>query len=405
MLPMLALVARAADRSLEAEVERYLEVTGAGSPLAHVDSGALRFADPGGSFAIHIRGRMLLDSGWQRSPDFDSENGAFSRQIRLGMDGHIYRNAVWAVEIQIESDGTVALRDAFVGVRELGGFGTFQAGHQRRPFSLDGMTSLLHHTFMERAAPTRAFQLGRDSGVRLHNSHFDDRLSWTAGAFRLTDSSGSASGDGGYSFAARVSGLVWRSASRDRRLHFGASLDWESPEDDTEQFRTRPGPNEGDYFLDTGQFAAEREHRVSFAAALLVNAFAIHAEFFGVRTEADGTRSTFSGWYVQASYWITGEVQAFNDAAQIPGRMVPRRNFHAGGGGAGGWRVALRYDFTDLSDGAIDGGEMDSLTFGLTWQWNPHALAKFNVVYADVKSGPLGAGDLYYVLVRFQYDF
>jgi len=395
----------AQDRSLDAEVERYLEETGSVISMVHREDGLIQSLSADGNFAFHIRGRMLLDTMWERSPSFSTEGQLFFRQIRMGVDGHLLHNMVYALEISLASTGTVGLQDVFVGIRNLGALGTVQAGHQRRPFSLDGMTSILHHTFMERASPTRAFQLGRDSGLRLHNTVFDKRLAWTVGIFTLTDASGSGDRTDGDSFAFRVSGLPWRDLATDGRWHVGLSFDFERPGDGGAQFRTRPGPNGGPYYLDTGSFPADRDYRISVATALLLGPFAVQTEGFFVRVEGDGTNATFWGAYMQMSYWLTGEAERFNDLAQVPGRLRPLRDFHAGDHGGGAARIALRCDITDLTDGGIEGGEMLSLAFGLTWKSNPYVVVKLNLVYADVTNGPEGSGELYYLMLRFQYDF
>ena len=65
----------------------------------------------------------------------------------------------------------------------------------------------------------------------------------------------------------------------------------------------------------------------------------------------------------------------------------------------------MRCDLTDLDDGEVDGGEMLSLALGLTWKCNPYVLVKLNAIYADVSGRPEGSGELYYLMLRFQYDF
>ena len=59
----------------------------------------------------------------------------------------------------------------------------------------------------------------------------------------------------------------------------------------------------------------------------------------------------------------------------------------------------------DLNDDGIAGGEMQTLTTGVTGMWNPNTRVKLNVVYADVEGGPQGDGSILYVVTRFQVDF
>lgn len=398
-------LARAGDSSLHADVEDYLSRTDLQVTMEHRSDGLAQFRSGDGSRSLHLRGRMLQDWAWQKSSTFADQSEVFFRQIRIGVDGRLSREVVYALEIDFSADGDVSIKDVFIGLRGLGAFGTIQFGHQRRPFSLDGMTSMLYHTFMERAASTRAFELGRDSGVRLHDSVFGRRLAWTVGAFKSSNSSGDADQSDGESFSVRVSGLPIRDVSREFRLHAGVSFDYERPTQNMSRFRTRPGPNVGPYYLDTGSFPARNEYRLSLATALLMGPIGLQLEGFVVRSDGAGTTATFWGAYAQVGWWLTGESQAFNDAAQVPGRVRPLRDFHAGDRGGGAVLIAVRVDYTDLTDGAVVGGEMFSLTGGLTWKLNPWVLAKLNLVYADVTDGPEGSGGLYYLMIRFQYDF
>jgi len=395
----------AGDSSLEADVERYLAETDPLRAMRHVESGLTRFESPSSRSAMHVRGRMLMDWSFQRSEQFVDVGTVFFRQLRLGIDGHIFERTIYSLEISFTKGGDVGLQDVFVGLRDLGVFGTFQVGHQRRPFSLDGMTSIVQHMFMERAASTRAFQLGRDTGLRFHNSSRDRRLAWTVGVFKSADSSGDASQSDGESVAVRVSGLPWRDLARDLRLHVGASVSFARPTGSMAQFRTRPGPNDGPRYLDTGSFPADSVFQASIASALLLGSIGMQLEGFVARAEGDSTSATFWGAYVQFGWWVTGEAHAFNDLAQVPGRVRPLHDFHAGDLGGGALLLALRADFIDLTDGVIVGGEMFSLTVGLTWKVNPFVLAKLNLVYADIENGAEGSGELYYLMVRFQYDF
>ena len=51
------------------------------------------------------------------------------------------------------------------------------------------------------------------------------------------------------------------------------------------------------------------------------------------------------------------------------------------------------------------GGLQNSLTLGVVWMWNPSIRILLNFVAADVRSGPYGPGDIYYVMLRTQFSF
>ena len=143
----------------------------------------------------------------------------------------------------------------------------------------------------------------------------------------------------------------------------------------------------------------------AWATAFRLRSLTLQAEAYLVRVSGAGTDASFHGWYVMASYWLTGETATYNEWNAVWDRVLPRRNLHDGSGGKGAWMLALRFDRVDLTDGGIDGGEMDSFTFGVTWMWNPNTRVKLDLVYADVTGGPLGSGTIWYMMTRFQFDF
>ena len=65
----------------------------------------------------------------------------------------------------------------------------------------------------------------------------------------------------------------------------------------------------------------------------------------------------------------------------------------------------MRWDTTDLTDKALTGGEMDSLSVSVNWYWNPNARVMFAFVNTDITDGTEGTGKLNYVIIRWQIDF
>jgi phosphate-selective porin OprO/OprP len=411
-LVLLLAVARAEDEqvdpSLGKEVGKYLEETTTPASGVRLDGrwfNAPLFESDDDAFLIHIRGRLLVDWYWATSDDYDSSvtaDGVFVRQARLGVAGHVHTNVLYMLEYEF-SNGDARPRDVFVGLRELGPFGRLKLGHMREPFGLDATTPIPFHVFLERASSTRALGLGRNPGIRLHDRILRGRLTWWAGIFRDGDSFGSAEGNSGYAFTAKVTGLAIREAGR--LLHLGFSLSLRQPLNHMTQYRARAGPATGDRLVDTGSIAADREARFAWAAAFRLRSLTVQAEAHLVRVSGLGTDARFFGWYAMVSYWLTGETALYNEWNAVWDRVRPRRNLHDGSGGKGAWLVALRFDRIDLTDGGIDGGDMDSFTFGVTWMWNPNTRVKLDVVYADVTGGPLGSGTIWYLITRFQLDF
>jgi len=73
-------------------------------------------------------------------------------------------------------------------------------------------------------------------------------------------------------------------------------------------------------------------------------------------------------------------------------RLVPRRNFDFGRGGAwGAFEIAARFSYTDLDDGEVHGGRMGLMMGELNWYLHSHVRWMFNAggghIYGGVHDG------------------
>ena len=85
----------------------------------------------------------------------------------------------------------------------------------------------------------------------------------------------------------------------------------------------------------------------------------------------------FTGYHVTASWILSGEMRGYNKRAGILGPVPVAKTVNQGGWGA--WEVGVRWSDLDLTDGLIDGGEMDILSLGLSWWLTP--VFNFNMNY------------------------
>ena len=138
--------------------------------------------------------------------------------------------------------------------------------------------------------------------------------------------------------------------------------------------------------------------------ATVMGPFTAQAEYIRASVDRDNiSDADFDGWYVQSSYLLTGESRPYKNG--VFGGIKPNRRL--GDGGIGAWEVAMRYSSLDLNDGAINGGEADSMTLGLNWYPVPMLRFSANYVHVlDIDGGPLYDGKKPNVFqVRSQWAF
>jgi phosphate-selective porin OprO/OprP len=373
----------------------------------------VRFESADGAFEFHVGGRVEMDVAWfdqdddlveqleaAGSDEPDWGDAGEVRRARLRMEGLLYN----AVEFKFQYDfegGDAEAKDLYMGLPDLP-FGSIRVGHLKEPYSLQQMTSSRDITFMERGL-VGSFEVVRNTGAMLYDHVMDDRMTYALGVFRQTDEFGSSSGDG-YNFNGRVTGLPLYEEEGRQLVHLGLGYSYRDFDDEV-QFRRRPEVHlTPDRLVDTGEFDADNANSVNLESALVYGPLSLQGECSAAMLDSDeGDDPDFSGYYVQASYFLTGEHRPYKRSEGVFSRVRPKRNFLGKKGNPGAWQVAARYSHIDLEDGNINGGEMDTITAGVNWYLNPNTRVTFNYVYADASE--LYDGDAHIFAMRFHVDF
>lgn len=385
----------------------------------------LTFQSADKQFEVQVGGRIqadwaFFDNDEELSAVFgEEEDGAQFRRARIDLTGKIYESITYRLEFDFagdkDSSGRGKFFDAYIGLTDLPYVGNLQIGHFREPFSLERLTNANFTTFMERSL-SDVFAPKRNLGLMLLNSHFENRLIWQAGIFKETDdfpSDDDTDEDQGYSFTARLVGLPWYEENGRKMLHLGLAYSHRNPDGAPFRYRTHPECALAYSYLDTERYQG---FRLADAVADTVDLygsellwiygpFSIQSEYVlsEVDTYFDGTRE-FSGGYVYASYFLTGENRAYNPKTGVLTRVKPRNNFSPKKHTWGAWELALRYSWLDLDSGTIRGGKEYNWTLGLNWYLNPNTRIFINYTRADIQHD-LYDGELNMLQTRFQIDF
>jgi phosphate-selective porin OprO/OprP len=154
----------------------------------------------------------------------------------------------------------------------------------------------------------------------------------------------------------------------------------------------------------TGNMANDGYFCWNVELALVYGPFSVQGEFFSASVDNPALGDpSFTGWYAQASYWLTGECRNYDRG--VFGRVSPCCNFLDNDCCCyGGLELAARYDFVDLDDAAIAGGEQTGIAVGVNWHLNPNARVMIdwftnNIKRFGVDESLMGVG------VRLQVDW
>jgi len=262
---------------------------------------------------------------------------------------------------------------------------TLSIGKQKEPVSLERLTGMVYLPWQERTAPADAMFPGRNHGIVLNGMRSDGWMTWGFGAFNNWIDTKESFSDTSNQLVGRVSWVPLVSADESNLLHLGFGL----RHSDAKQgihYQTEPEINLSPTFVDTGLITAN--------SALTYNLEAYWRKgpgWFGfeyIRSDADSPEfgdPSFDGYHLSASWALTGEIRAYRKRSGLFDPLPVTRPVSQGGWGA--WEAAYRYSNLDLSDGSVEGGELDIHSIGLNW-WLTHVTQfSFNYRYTTLDQG------------------
>lgn len=391
---------------LEAELAALEEVTASpaddGWSVSIKDGLNVQNAD--GTFTMKFGGRIQLDAGFHSgedghplSGDADAD-GVEARRARLFVSGKAHGNTRYKAEYDFAGAGS-AFKDVYIQFDDV-----FDAkvGLYKESFSLEELTSSRYITFLERSQVTEALAPSRNFGVGTTQPFEGDGGTWSLGVFKDTDDDlASGVGDGEYALTGRITVAPVHDGETGEVIHLGVSGSLRKVM--TARFRARPEMHLVGRAIDTSSFAADETTQFGLEAVWQNGPFSAQAEYMLADTDTGGAGSDPSqdGYYVQGSYFLTGEHRPYSTSAAAFGRVNPESNFQSGGGN-GAWEVAARVSHLSLEDPFAYADEQDNVTLGLNWYMNKHTRLMLNYVTAELDSVSESVDAL---LIRWQIDF
>jgi phosphate-selective porin OprO/OprP len=365
--------------------------------------------------ALQLHATVLEDGA------FFSQNEASENQVgalpsaaefrvdRLQLNGQLTAPFPWSFEVnagyngldQNNGESAWTISDLWVAV-PLGRIATVTVGEQEEGVGLERLSHGEDLSFMERSTMSEAYKKPHALGVRFTGTAAGDRMTWSAGWFNnwLTDDL--SFDQSGNSFAGRVTGLPLDDGRG--LLHLGVSWAYAEAQSGAVQTRSRPEVRQAPYFVDTGSFPADHTTGLGFEFAAAHGPVTVVAEYtLGSVAAAQSGNPRFDGWYVTASWVLTGEARPYDHANGYFGRLEPRAPFCFGKGGAGAWELAARYSWIDLTSQAIDGGKFDRWSGALSWYPDRLFRFEFNYGYGRLqRTGATGVSRCYQLRLQFE---
>jgi phosphate-selective porin OprO and OprP len=221
---------------------------------------------------------------------------------------------------------------------------------------------------MERSTMNDAFIPILGDGVRWTGTILDGKFVYDVGAFRdAWQKESFTKNDKQAAFR-----VVWLPNAGTERplLHVAFETRYGHPKDGVLRYRSRPESYLAQtYALDTGEFAAKTATTYGIETYFRPGPLMFGTEYFFNRNDADEFGDpSFHGGEVFLAYTLTGETRPYNSRTATFLRITPSDSVFRGGPGA--WELVLRYSYTDMDSGPIQGGKFWRITPMANWHLN-----------------------------------
>ena len=375
------------------------------------------------NYTLRIGGKLLLDGGEITSDDElqrafpDLAGGAILfRRLSVALSGTFYDWLAYKLEADFANQ---SLLDAWIRIKKIPYIDFLTLGHVKEPFSLERWASITSLSFLERAVPTNAFSPDRNLGIRRHTATLDEQMTYAFGVYwnvpsveEVGDLPDAFQNAQGLNLSARITGLPWYEEGGKKMLHLGLSYSRYFRDrtniDMRVRFSSRPESFLTEERLaDTGQLFNDSVDTFNPEGAIVLGPLSFQGEYFHAFVNSYQNLQ-FWGYYLYASYFITGEHRRYGKRSGTFFETRPILPFQPIRGRWGGWEILFRHSYVDLNDGRIRGGKESNFTFGLNWYMGNRMRLKFNYVhvYLTDRADPVvdnGRGDIFQA--RFQFAF
>ncbi len=248
-------------------------------------------------------------------------------------------------------------------------------GKQKEPISGERVQSMVFNHMQERTAVSDAMLPSRNVGIVWNGYSGDHHVSWAFGVFNDWFDAGQDFDESATQFAGRTTWAPLRTQDASHLLHLGLGYR-RSDAKEGFRFRTEPEFNQAPLYVDTGfgtesgVLPADDFHTWTGELSWRRGPYWFASEY--TRTEVDSPaygNPTFDGYWLAASWVLTGEMRPYNPKSGTFGGVPVSRSVYQNGKGA--WELSARWSSVDLDDGLVNGGAMDIASLGLTWWATP----------------------------------
>lgn len=281
----------------------------------------------------------------------------------------------WESKFQIQIKNEVEWKDAYVKYKGWDNI-DLTLGKAKEPFGLETLNSSKYTDTIEHAMASQIFSPGRSYGVTLFGQI--DHFTFASGLYTVEQDD-----DNDETQAFALTGRITYAPiiKQDAIIHLGLAGSYRDTRNNTYQLKGRLEVHQAEKFIRSAITPADNQSLFGLEAANVWGAFSFQTEymrtFIHAKSNADIQDVTYSGYYIQATYFLTGEHRAYKKG--IFGKVKPRSKY-------GAWQLVSRLSQLDAT-GNNEGIEAKNMTFGVNCYLNHNIRLSANYINTDIK-GP-----------------
>jgi len=335
------------------------------------------------------------DANTAQFGDLSDYNGGEIRALRFGLFGTINFDKPWVYTIA----GATNAFDKGFETEELDNVTLFDwrldipffknsvmsIGKQKEPISMERLTGMVFLPWQERSAVADAVLPSRNVGVVWNGGSPEKYSSWAFGVFNDWFDADQSFSESASQFVGRLTWAPLRSEDESNLVHLGIGYRYSDAKEGF-RYRTKPEFNKAPVYVDTAfgtdnaNLPAERLETYNLEMAWRKGPFLLASEYFRTVIKNPSLENpVFDGYYVSASWVLTGEMRPYNKKNGLFRPVPISRTVYQNGKGA--WELAARYSAVDLMDGQVEGGDMQIASLGVNWWLTPFFSVGVNYRY------------------------
>jgi len=394
-------------------------------------NGLLSLSSGNGDSTFAVNGRIQLDSrhyGNSGGRDDLAADGFDVRRAYLGVNGKIAKYYDYRVYANFGAADSTSVQksaqmdEAYFGInywKEA----NFRFGQQKMPFSLEEQTSSRFTDFQERSMLNKMVP-GKEIGVQIHgtfsNGIFYGAALSTGESLSKTEAN---TGDSSEVIGRIGINLAEAMGNKDNVYHVAIAGSSGAQGNTALSAAYNPEDKGASFISSSDSLVIGKRDRLGFEAAVAIGPLKAQAEWIQnsfdnismVKTTSVTNKSAdVDGYYISASWLITGEKYADSYKSGKFDRITPKKDFNPEdiSKGWGAWEIGARYSEIDASEvlelvtsNTSMYHKAKAYTVGLKWIPSPYVRVMLNYVDTEGEKVSGVTLDQKAVTLRTQLDF